>query len=103
LRFQPRRQPDDHIVGAGAADGGDDCALVVQSRDVAQAHRVAGSKLEAEKVLKRTRHPRAPLVGGHARERLVVDRDGARGRLVELAEQLDEGALAGAVLADDGM
>ena len=32
----------------------------------------------------------------------AVDQDRAAGRPVELAQQLDQGGLAGAVLADDG-
>ena len=62
---------------------------------------VAGGKLEAEEVLEGAGQARAPLVGPHAGEGSAVDQDPAGRRLVQLAEQLDERRLAGAVLPDE--
>ena len=60
-----------------------------------------GTQLEPEEVLERAGEARPPLLGGHAREVDAVDRDRARRRLVEAAQQLHERRLARAVLADD--
>src|SRR5207245_1570062 len=68
LRLQARCQPNDDVVGAGAADGRHDRGLVVQPRHVADAHGVAGAELETEEVLEGAGQPRAPQVGGHAGE-----------------------------------
>jgi hypothetical protein len=63
---------------------------------------VASSELEAEEILERARHARAPLVGGHAGEVGAVDENPAGAGLVQLREQLDQRGLPRSVLADDG-
>ena len=60
---RPARQPRDHVVGAGAVDGGDDGRLVVEARHVAEADGVPRAELEAEEILEGAGQPRAPLVG----------------------------------------
>ncbi len=62
---------------------------------------MAGAELEAEEVLVRAGQTLAPLIGRHARELGAVDEDPTRRRFIELREQLDEGGLARAVLAND--
>ncbi len=101
LRVEARGQARHHVVGPRSGHRARDRPLVVQARHVADAHRVAGGKLEAEEVLEGAGQARAPLVGPHAGERRAVDQDPAGRRLVQLAEQLDERRLARAVLPDE--
>ena len=52
-------------------------ALVVEARQVADAHRVARLELEAEEILERARQARAPLGGVNPREIGAIDQDAA--------------------------
>src|SRR5207245_11314272 len=102
LGLEPGGQPGHHILRAGPVDGGDDRGLVIQTRYVADTHRMTSAQLEAEEVLEGARQVRAPVVRRHSRQRRAVDQDAPGRRLVQLAQQLDERRLARAVLADDG-
>src|SRR6266704_1314288 len=82
------------VSASSAADG----RYVVDAGHVAEPDRLPGQQLEAEEVLERPGEPGAPLVGGQPREVDVVDQDPARRRRVQLAQQLDQRGLAGAVL-----
>jgi hypothetical protein len=69
---------------------------------VTDAHRLTRRQFEADEVLEARRDPAAPVAVPQAAHRHPVDQDLARGRRVEPAQQLDQRALAGAVLAHDG-
>src|SRR5690349_19354996 len=62
LRVETGAQSGDDIVGAGAADGGGDRNLVVETRHVADADTVTRRELEAEEILERAGEFRAPRV-----------------------------------------
>src|SRR5690349_7844451 len=62
LRVKSCRQPDDHVASACAADGRDDRWLVVEPREISDAHTVPRAKLEAEKILEGTGEPRSPHI-----------------------------------------
>ena len=67
-----------------------------------RGHVVAQRQLQADEVLEHGREPRAP--GGEIELPQVgaVDGDRSRLRIVQPAQQLGDGGLAGAVLAHDG-
>ena len=92
-----------HVVGAGPADGGGDGRLVVEPGHVADARRSAGRAARTGRS-PGTRRPGgcATASAGMRGQVDPVDQDPARGRVVELGQQLHQGGLAGAVLADDG-
>src|SRR6185312_1227612 len=95
------RQALDDVVGARAPDRGLDDRALVQTVEIAEADGVVGPELEPEEILERTGEPGAPLVGRELDEIVPVDLDASRRRCVELADQLDERRLAGAVLSHD--
>jgi hypothetical protein len=101
LRVEAGAEAGDDVVRARPSDRVGDGGNVVEPRHVADADRLAGDELEAEEVLERTGEPLAPLGCRHARQRLPFDEDLPRRRFVELAEQLDQCRLAGAVLTDE--
>src|ERR1700678_3724901 len=101
LRLEAGIQMRDHVVGAGAIDGGNDGRLVVEPRDVAETDRVARLKFEAEKILERARDVLAPIVNGNPREVHSIYKDTSVVGLIEPRQQLDQRTLARAVLADD--
>ena len=99
---RPARSRVDHVVGAGPVTAAPTAAVVVQPRQVAEADARAGEELEAVEVLERAGHRRPPRVGVDAAERLPSSSDLVRTSAAYiLREQLDQGGLAGAVLADD--
>ena len=85
------------VVGAGL---GQRRADVVVGR-AARGDVVAQRQLEADEVLEDGGDPRAPGVEVEVAQVDAVDLDRAGLRVVEPAEQLGQGGLAGAVLADD--
>src|SRR5262245_19041640 len=52
LRVKAGSQPYDHIISTGATDCRDHGRLVIEARNVTDAHRVTRAKLETEEVLK---------------------------------------------------
>ena len=75
LRFEAGIQMLDHVIGARASDRGNHGGLVVESRDVAEAHSVARAKLEAKKILERARDVLAPIVSGNPRQVNAIYQD----------------------------
>src|SRR6202042_1687850 len=59
-------------------------------------------EFQADKVLEHSRDARAPGCEIELPQVDAVDGDGARLRIVQAAQQLGDGGLAGAVLADNG-
>ena len=99
--FEAAAKTLDYIVGACPSDSHADRRLVVQPRHVADADRLPGAKFEAVEVLTRAGQSRAPLIRGHARQRLTVNINAAGGGLVEPGQELDQRRLARAIFADD--
>jgi hypothetical protein len=82
--------------GQGALDGG------VVGTAPHPGPRCRAAALEADEVLEHGGDATAPVVDGELAQIDAVDLDAARLRVVEAAQQLGEGGLARAVLADDG-
>src|ERR1700689_5896047 len=101
LRLEAGVQMRDHVVGAGAIDGGNDGGLVVEPRDVAETDRVARLKFEAEKILERARDVLAPIVNANPREVHSIYKYATLVGRIEPSQQLHQRTLAGAVLAED--
>ena len=62
-----------HVGGSSAVDRRSHCRFVVQTRNIPQADGVTGAEFEAEEILKRTGHARAPIGCSDARKRRSVD------------------------------
>src|SRR4051794_40308984 len=73
----------------------------MDARDVPHAYGLARRQLEAEEVLESPAQPLAPRVRCHPSELPLVYEDAPGVRLIEPGQELHEGRLAGAVLADD--
>ena len=101
MRLEAGIQMRDDVIGARAIDCGNDGRLVVDPRDVAETHRMARLKLEAEKILERTRDVLAPFVNPNPREVDSIYKDASLVGRIEPRQQLDQRTLTGAVLADD--
>ena len=97
----PSRQLLDEGPGGGSVEGVEDVLAVVDAVEIAGAHRFPQHELEVGVVLERRGGAAAPGPQVEERERGAVDVDGPAGGLVHAGEELDEGGLAGAVVADD--
>ncbi len=102
LGLEPVRHALDDVGRAGATDRGEHRGLVVDVFEVADPDGRERRVLEAEEVLERAGQAIPPLLGVETAEIDAVHGDATLGRLVELAEQLHERGLAGAVLPDEG-
>jgi hypothetical protein len=98
---EPVSQPVDDVLGACPVDRDRHRWFVVQPWDVAETHRAPGAELEPEEVLERAGHPGPPRLSVDRGQRDAVDQDPAGVGFVQLAQQLDQRRLPGAVLTDD--
>ena|SRR5208282_171152 len=90
-----------YVIGASTIDGSNDGRFIIESRDVAESHRVTRAKLKPEKILERSRDVLAPIVSRNPRQVHSIDEDPSLVGLVEPGQQLNQRTLAGAVLSDD--
>src|SRR5271167_3911424 len=102
LRIEARDELTDHIFRPGAADGRDYGGFVFKPGHIAEPNGMARAELEAEEVLERPREARAPFLGANPREVHAIHHYASLVRLVEVAQQLHQRALARTVLADNG-
>ena len=93
-------QPHDEVVCTGNPGGGDD--VIAAGLRVGEGNVVLHRALEEEGVLGHDADLAAQGVKLHLGDIGVVDQDATRQGVIEARQQLGEGGLAGAGLADDG-
>lgn len=92
----------DQLIGAGLAGGGLDGRQVVEVVDITEADVFLYAQLVFDKILKDDADLAADVFTAELTQIDTFQRDGAVGGVIEPAEQFHQGALAGAVGADQG-
>src|SRR5690606_26458415 len=93
-------QPRDHRVGKTALGGVLEARPVGAGLDATYPDVLGGGEAVAHEILEDDADMGMDVVRGHVAEVDAVDADTALVRIVEAGKELDDGGLAGAVLAD---
>jgi hypothetical protein len=101
LGLVPVREPLQERRGTAGGRGRLDPGAVADLRQPADPDRLAGQEPEADEVLVRTGRRRPPAVQVEVPKVHAVDCDRSLVGVVEAAQELDDGRLAGAVVADE--